>query len=311
MYLLYSVLVGLVKFMARMDRPGWGSFYKALVVRFVPDRFWAATPPRVIRDRITRMYCLLDLKEWADRLHFMLGRWYDLETQLVVEQILKPGDTVVDVGANYGNFSLASAALIGETGVIKAFEPNPHAFSRLQTNINMNRLSQVITSNTGLSDAPGKLSLSVPKHNPGEASFTEEAFSEFKTFDCPITTGDAEIGDQFVTLIKIDVEGFEVRVLQGLIKTITRDHPWIITEVNKSHLQRDGRVPTDLEDFLAPYGYTPFRIGTSGLGRRKILTLTQCALTEETESDVLWVPKPALNTLRSSEALVLHETRID
>ncbi len=253
--------------------------------------------PRVIRDKRKGFLRLLDLREWADRYFFFLGRWYDLGAQLTLDLILREGDNVVDVGANYGHFSLTAASIVGDTGTVIAFEPNPKAFARLQTHIDMNRISSVRTYNAGLADAPGELTLSVPKKNSGEASFTGTNYADAETVSCPILKGDDEIGEQKIACIKIDVEGFEMRVLRGLLKIIERDRPWIITEIVRSHLSRDGQVPADLDDLLRPCGYTPMRINLAGQkGRNKKLELRAFDPATE-EGDVLWVPDDQRNAL--------------
>ena len=303
MYFINLALVTFVKILARAEIPAWGYFYNNLIKRFVSDDFWGKMGPRVIRDKRKKMFFLLDTREWADRLFFLLGRWYDLETLLVMELICEEGDNIADVGANYGNFSIVASTLIGKTASIVAFEPNPKAFARLRTNVDMNRLSNIRLVNAGLSDKIGTLVLNVPRHNPGEASFANVEGSDSETFECAVKTGDEEFADLTVACIKIDVEGFEVRVLDGFKTVIERDRPWIITEVVRTHLQRDGHLPEDLGEVLDPYGYTPYRIGFSGIGKWKKISFYPCNLATEEESDILWVPEARQNTLRASGVL--------
>jgi FkbM family methyltransferase len=274
----------------RRELPGWGKIYRGFVGSYERNHIWKEAAPRIIRDKRYGKLRILDIREWSDRSFYFLGRWYDLETQLALDLILKPGDTVVDVGANYGHFSLSAAANVGETGKVFAFEPNPVVFARLRTHIALNKLDSVHVQNVGLADVERELELNVPQINSGEASFAETGYEDAEVVTCPVLIGDNVIGDTETTLIKIDVEGFEMRVLKGLEKTIARDKPWIITEVVPGHLARDDQTPADLDEFLKPMGYVPKLLGLTRVkANAKELTLHDfdCA----TESgDVLWVP---------------------
>ncbi len=274
----------------RREWPGWGKIYRRFVGSYDKNHAWSDADPRIIRDKRYGMLRILDIREWADRSFYFLGRWYDLETQLALDRVLKPGDTVVDVGANFGHFSLAAAANVGATGQVLAFEPNPVVFARLRTHIALNNLGSVQVQNAGLADQKGELELSVPRINSGEASFAGTAYDDADVVTCPVLVGDDVIGETETALIKIDVEGFEMRVLTGFEKTIARDKPWIITEIVRDHLARDGRTPADLDDFLRPMGYVPKRLGLLGSkGNAKELALHDFDSATD-GGDVLWVP---------------------
>jgi precorrin-6B methylase 2 len=68
----------------------------------------------------------LDLAAWSERSAYFLGRFYDLNLQMLMIQILKPGDRFVDIGANIGMLSILAARLVGPSGRVESFEPNPH-----------------------------------------------------------------------------------------------------------------------------------------------------------------------------------------
>lgn len=300
---LQSVITLLARPYISHELPGWGKVYERLVGGYEHDAFWATATPCIIRDKHANLLRLLDLRKWSDRSFFFLKRWYDLPTALTIDLIVREGDTVVDVGANYGHFSLLAAIKAGETGRVLAFEPNPVAFSRLQTHIDLNHLSTIRAQNVGLSDRAGELELNVPDINSGEASFTGTGYSDATTVSCPVLVGDDAIGETTVSFIKIDVEGFEYRVLKGLEKTIERDRPWIITEIVKDHLCRDGRTPADLDDLLRPIGYAPMRIALQGRGSAQNLSLTDFKPDkDEIDCDVLWVPESRREILSSALA---------
>jgi FkbM family methyltransferase len=287
----HYLVSGLVKPYVQRELPGWGRVYDRFVGGYRSDGDWQSALPRVIRDKRYGLLRLVDLREWADRSLFFLDRWYDLEAQLVLDLILRDGDTVVDAGANYGHFALAAAALVGTTGSVIAIEPNPRAFARLQTHIDLNRLQTMEAWNVGLSDAPGQLALSVPPVNSGEASFAGSKYADARTVTCPVVVGDERIGGRRVACIKIDVEGFEMRVLRGFRRTIERDRPWILTEVVDEHLRRDGASGAALDSLLRPLGYTPMRLALAGrVPWNKRLSLRPFDPARD-EGDVLWVPE--------------------
>src|SRR5262245_49548095 len=128
---LQDLIVLAVRPYVRRELPGWGRVYAAMVGGYRRDWLWAAAKVRTIRGKRHGYAMRLDLSKWADRSAFFLGRWYDLNTQLLMSALLRPGDTVVDVGANRGMFALAASRLVGETGRVVCFEPNPNCFQIL------------------------------------------------------------------------------------------------------------------------------------------------------------------------------------
>lgn len=99
-----KILPFLLMLYIRRELPGWGKIYSWIVGGYRRNSIWADSLPCVIRDKRYGLIRILNIREWADRSFYFLGRWYDLETQLFVDHIVKPGDTGVDVGANYGIF---------------------------------------------------------------------------------------------------------------------------------------------------------------------------------------------------------------
>lgn len=271
------------------ELPGWGTVYRLCVGGPDSNAHWAGAGPRVLRDKRNGLYRVVDLAEWADRVLFFLRRWYDLPAALVLDHVLQPGQAVLDVGANYGHFTLAAAAAVGPQGHVVAVEPNPAAHARLACHVALNRLDQVRIAQIGLSDAEGELELFVPGINSGEASFAPGAYQNVRRVTCPVSTGDLLLAGQRVDFIKIDVEGFELNVLRGLETTLTQATPLVLTEVVARHLARAGTTIADLQGHLAARGYSAFRLGLGKAGFRHHLTLTPCPMIAA-DGDYLWVP---------------------
>src|SRR5947208_1529536 len=119
------LVIALVRPYIWHELPGWGKIYAAFIGDYKRNWLWNDFGQRAIREKHTGHLLTLDLAHWADRATFFLGRWYDLPTQLLIRDLLEPGDTVVDVGANRGNFALVASSLVGLTGKVICFEPNP------------------------------------------------------------------------------------------------------------------------------------------------------------------------------------------
>jgi hypothetical protein len=88
------------------------------------DSLWQGAPRKQIRDKIYGTLLNLDLTTWADRTYYFLGRWYDLEMQLLLRSVVSNGETVIDVGANRGEFALVASHTVGKDGKVVCFEPN-------------------------------------------------------------------------------------------------------------------------------------------------------------------------------------------
>ena len=99
--------------------------YSTFVGGYEREWFWRDNQTKSIKGKIHGYEMPLNLGRWPDRAVFFLGRWYDLGTQLLLQAVIEVGDVVVDVGANQGMFALLASKLVGATGGVICFEPNP------------------------------------------------------------------------------------------------------------------------------------------------------------------------------------------
>lgn len=159
---------------------------------------------------------------------------------------IKPGMTVVDVGAFIGDHTHAYAkAVLGvDTGRVLAFEPNPMTFECLSRN--MQGHGHVECINKGLSSQPGRMSVS-QSPNAGAAHLVSGNDVEITTLD--------SYGLHACDLIKIDAEGLEFSILQGAWQTIARHNPVLVLEINLGALARNGVIPEDIYGWLKLRGY--------------------------------------------------------
>src|SRR5579872_858624 len=183
------------------------------------------------------------------------------EITAIFQEILKPGDFIVDIGANVGYFSLLAATLVGPSGHVIAFEPNPEIFSRLKANIARNGFS-IKAYQCACSETEGTISLYVNgTGNSGASSMSQAnaAGNTSREVNCIIPDTLIE-GQARPKLIKIDVEGAEMLVLRGLRKTLAA-HPFLCLEVDDRKLMPMGTNSNEVLEYLSSFGYKTTRVG--------------------------------------------------
>lgn len=184
----------------------------------------------------------------------MEGIWEGWLT-VFLTRLIKPGMTVLDVGANHGYYTVLLADLVGEEGAVVAVEPHPRTASLLRQTIYVNGFSQRtdIIEAAAVASASQALSLHVPIAEPKNAHLvSSDRFEEPDVVSVAALTLDSLI-DRFprVDFMKIDVEGAEEDAVAGAMQIVKRDKPDIILEFNV-HRCRDA--PAFLASLLAVYG---------------------------------------------------------
>ena len=172
--------------------------------------------------------------------HVLLDGTWELWITQFLARLIKPGQTVVDVGANHGYFTLLMADAVGPKGVVYAIEPNPRLREVLTQSLAVNGFS----ARTRLWDVAAtdqdnvELLLTIPNNEPKNGHLTPHASDPnaipIKGMSLATLLADAPRID----LLKIDVEGAEEAVLNGGWDVIQRDRPDIILEFNR-HRCRD------------------------------------------------------------------------
>lgn len=144
---------------------------------------------------------------------------------------VRPGDRVIDVGANIGQYTRKLSELVGPEGRVFAFEPVPETHDILTTNMASLPLRNVTLFNAAASDRAGVVGMTVPAMASGlgnyyQAAITPEA-SDVAVFAFPL---DAIRPQVRISLVKIDAEGHEHSVLLGMRGIMARDQPVLIVE---------------------------------------------------------------------------------
>jgi FkbM family methyltransferase len=197
----------------------------------------------------------------------------------VLEAFLGPGSTFVDVGANIGVYTAWASRCVGANGRVLAAEPVPATRRHLEHVVRLNSLGNVQVIAKALGDGPGTVELWVVPNASGLTSvLTPMDASSAQRVEVPQSTLDDELaaaGRPSPTLVKIDVEGYEMAVLTGAVRTLAAgDGPAVLFETQLDLLARAGvgfaDIPAWFEDrfnyrlfALLPSGLEPIARGTA------------------------------------------------
>ncbi len=175
----------------------------------------------------------------------------DYEIPPEVKNSVHPGQTIVDVGASIGIYTIFFAKMVGEKGKVYAFEPEPNNFELLKKNITINGFKNVILENKAVSDISGTVKMEVAD-NIANHRITKN-FSG-PTFDIESVSIDDYFKDKVpkIDLLKIDAEGYDGYVISGGIKTITKNSSMkILMEFHTKFMKEAGIEPLNLFKILS------------------------------------------------------------
>jgi FkbM family methyltransferase len=183
---------------------------------------------------------------------------------------IRPGDTVIDVGAHYGQYSILMAAFAGQSGTVISFEPDPYARKVLKQNIELNpALKRPIIEETALSDKVGEAVL-YTKGGNSQSSLVRSAVEFARAESLETIRVDTIPIDVYLernrvpvpSWVKIDAEGAEIRILRGapnLLASPTR----VLLELHPYAWPEFGDTLEDLQKLIAAYGRRMIVLGTT------------------------------------------------
>jgi FkbM family methyltransferase len=188
----------------------------------IPDHYWAFSFPG------GKIY--LNVKESSMMLERAWG-FYEQEKIKAVQAFLKPGDTFVDVGGNKGDFALLAAKIAGTTGQVVCIEPEPTNSSWISRSIGLNGYTNIRLCTLALSDRDGESLLHLGAKSGLHTLLTGAPDREHGSLKVKTRSLDSllqELGTKSVKILKIDVEGAELQVLQGAAETIRANRDIIL-----------------------------------------------------------------------------------
>lgn len=199
------------------------------------------------------------------------GSWSEPELDLIPFAV-RPGETALDVGANYGLYSYHLSRALGSSGCTYAFEPIPFTYSTLKFIAKILRFHNVEIVPRGCSDRSGKISFDVPVQASGalaagqayiggrnddrEGKKQQVRWAGTRQVICEVVALDdflPQIKD--LTLIKCDIEGAELLAFRGANKLISQHLPSVICEINPWFLDGFGIRLEELTEFFFDKGY--------------------------------------------------------
>jgi FkbM family methyltransferase len=208
-------------------------------------------------------YLYLDPMDYYDGLKYFIHGLNKREPiSNIATQLLRPGDCMIDVGANVGYFTALAALTVGVHGIVHSFEASPDTYQKLQVLAKNNLYGNIKTHNYAVSDEDGTVEFHCgPTDHTGISSMRNlgtKTSSTVKTSAIRLDSMMESIPP--VRLIKIDVEGAEIRALQGMKSLIVRDSPYVITEVSDGMLSQLGSSKKELVDYFYNLGYSAYRV---------------------------------------------------
>jgi FkbM family methyltransferase len=182
---------------------------------------------------------VVDLSDPISRYPVAYGGMPERALTRAIRAALSEGDTFVDIGANFGYFSLLAAMLVGPGGTVHSFEPQRTPCSLLAESARANGFEWIHPHRIALGEEEGTATIRVPRWSQsGVATLCEDAEwlqgKEAEATEVPLRRLDdvlAEEGVEDVTAIKIDTEGYELPVLRGATDTLEQMRPIVFYEI--------------------------------------------------------------------------------
>lgn len=199
---------------------------------------------------------------------YFFGIWEPAVTRLF-QRALRPGDIMVDVGANVGLHSLLASRLVGPTGRVHAVEASPWIYARLMRNIAANGATNIQARNLAATAVPGPVSvwLHDDSNLGGTTIIASEAARSGAVLEATVEgrpLGDIVPVEDLLAarLIKIDVEGAEWMVIQGMASLLPRlrEDVEILIEVKRDALRAMGASVEALLGLFAQAGFAAFEV---------------------------------------------------
>jgi FkbM family methyltransferase len=242
--------------------------------RFVLERDCRAqTQPVYLGDHtalcriLGRYKFYVDTRDQGFGSNILLDGFWEMWLTIAMSRSLKPGMIVIDIGANFGYYSLLMADLVGPGGRVIAVEPNPHVTPKLRASLALNGFAgrtQVVEAAAG-AVSEGSASLYATVAEPKNATIVDDSYvadPKIATISSvPLWTAEAverEFGR--IDFLKIDAEGAEEDIISGLRPILAKHSPDLVLEFNAPRYQDAGRFLGEISSFYAEMCF----VGNSG-----------------------------------------------
>jgi FkbM family methyltransferase len=193
-----------------------------------------------------------------------------------IKYLVKPGDAVIDIGANAGWYTMVLSTLVGQHGTVYSIEPIHDTFQILLFIINKMCLKNVRPLNYAISDKDGSAVMEIPLHIYGGPNFyqariitKERTTNPLQEYTVHITSIDSLLPElpENITFVKCDVEGHELSVIKGASHFFLKSKPACLIEISED--PDDEKTPSkEVFDRLKDLNYTPYWFDGKKLNKR-------------------------------------------
>lgn len=215
-----------------------------------------------------------DLKIWLrltklleSNLYFLGMDGKDRGETRFFKKIVQPDDVVFDVGGNIGQMTLI-AAKRASWGAVHVFEPAQDNYQRLVSNVEINQFKHVTTNKNAVSNRDMNITLYAPRtYNTGAISMYPDSTSEMDVEEVKAIRLDDYVATHQipkVSIIKIDVEGAEMDVLEGSLNILRTHQPRVLMELTVEIQERANRTVAQIFEFWKGLNYDIYRIDDQG-----------------------------------------------
>ena len=257
--LLAKTVVLIAKLCMKMPVSPFGSVLGKMYYRFMRSEHI------IVREKVEGITFELDLREAIDNAMFFMGS-REPETSRALKLLCKNGDVVIDIGANIGSHTLPIASFVGEEGRVYAFEPVPWAMNKMKRNIELNSFGNIVPESIGLSDVNEDVEMKFrasfkigSKSGVGkEGEIDDSWWRECEHVKVRMETLDHYVASHKldrIDLIKLDVDGFEGKVIRGALESLKRFSPILIMEVAPAWTEMRGDNIKDILYEIELLGY--------------------------------------------------------
>lgn len=273
-----------------------------LMQRVVPRLLYPGVLPAVARPRRLRglrVSILCDPHNPMHRVPYWFGVLFERPLDMFLRRVLRPGDSLIDAGANFGHISMLAAALVHPGGVVHAFEPHPRLAQLLREHAaRQPRVGSVHVWQKALSDQPGVTTLrvnpewlggSTVRSDPNKDSRTGVFSEEYTVELVRLDDLALELPRSGRTIVKIDVEGHEPAVIRGMGKLLDRTDA-LVVEVTPAWIGGAAGVATLLQG-LADAGLEAWEMDS--VAEERLRRLSSSAVMQRDQTNLLFA-RPSL-----------------
>jgi len=215
----------------------------------------------------------------------------------LMKKYIKPGDTVLDIGANIGFYAELLSGFVGDKGHVHCFEPDITNFDHLQTRCT--GFKNVTVNNKAVADKTYTLKIYTSKQlNVDHRTYKPDDYDQEIDIDAvsidEYLLFDSAQGDKNIAFIKMDIQGFEMSAVKGMVKTLQNPDLKMLSEFWPYGMRKAGTSVLEYYQFLKQYAFNIYLIENNELKE----------LTEEKVKTFLDLPETTYMNIFASKARV-------